>query len=234
MQKRIVFINFAFHFIMASKEDTDTRLRKDADEEPFYVISDDEIDSGTNLPGETSPFRLFLKVMISPVDGWKKLKRAAPSPETMAQGCYYPVLAVLAVSCFATMFYVSNIRLQTLVVEALIGFISYFLGYFTVIMVLRTMLPSDCRPCFDAPFGKNFVMVAMTSIALVSILIQLLPFLQPVLVFLPMYTVFIVVKGVRFLRAPKRRETLLMVSVSMLTIGMPLLLQWFFDMMMPG
>ena len=184
-------------------------------------------------PEGVNPFILFLKVLFNPVNGWKGLKRANPAPERMAQGCYYPVLAVLALSCFAMLFYVSSTPLQSLLVEALISFISYFLGYFTVIMLLKSFLPADCRRCFDAPFGRNFVMVAMTSLAMVRILIGLVPFFQPVLVFLPLYTIFMIVKGVRFLRCGSNRETLLMVSVSLLTIGVPWLMQWIFVMMIP-
>ena len=229
LQERTEFINFAFHFIMANNKDIDARDTEE--KEGFYVIPDDETEnqaySGSGNPKSpegVNPFILFLKVLFNPVN---------PAPERMAQGCYYPVLAVLALSCFAMLFYVSSTPLQSLLVEALISFISYFLGYFTVIMLLKSFLPADCRRCFDAPFGRNFVMVAMTSLAMVRILIGLVPFFQPVLVFLPLYTIFMIVKGVRFLRCGSNRETLLMVSVSLLTIGVPWLMQWIFVMMIP-
>ena len=238
LQERTEFINFSFHFIMANNKDIDARDTEE--KEGFYVIPDDETEdqaySGSGNPKSpegVNPFILFLKVLFNPVNGWKGLKRANPAPERMAQGCYYPVLAVLALSCFAMLFYVSSTPLQSLLVEALISFISYFLGYFTVIMLLKSFLPADCRRCFDAPFGRNFVMVAMTSLAMVRILIGLVPFFQPVLVFLPLYTIFMIVKGVRFLRCGSNRETLLMVSVSLLTIGVPWLMQWIFVMMIP-
>ena len=193
--------------------------------------------AGTPQPGSPrgrGPLRILLRILVSPVEGWKELRRSALSGDSVAQGCFYPLLALMAAAVFATLFYIPSTSLQTLVVDALILFISYFLGYFCVILVLKTLLPADCREAFDKDFGRELVMMSMSTLSMVQILIELVPFLQPLFVFLPLYTIYLIVKGVKYLRCPAHRETMLMVSVSLLTIGIPPLLQWLLGMMMPA
>lgn len=205
----------------------------------FYVMEDNTAPSGQNTlmpssPEGKSPVRLFLKIILTPVDGWKELKRSKITPDRFAQGCFYPLLALMAVSVFAMLFYVSTTSIQTLLIEAIIAFISFFLGYFIVGVLLRTMTYKDCAKAFSTDFGNCFVMVAMSSLTIVQTLINILPFIQPVLVFLPLYTIYIIVKGVRFLRIETNHEALTIVLISILSIGVPALLHWIFSLMLPA
>lgn len=205
-------------------------------EDIFYVAENDEPPSQhpSPLPEEKRAMILLFKVILSPVEGWKELKRSRISPDKFAQGCYYPLLAIMATSVFAMLFYISNTPIQTLLVEAIISFISFFLGYFTVGVALRMLTPQYYAKAFATDFGNCFVMASMSTLAIVQTLINLLPFIQPVLVFLPLYTIYLIVKGIRFLRIERKHEGAAIAAVSILSIGVPLLLQWIFSMMLPG
>ena len=53
--------------------------------------------------------------------------------------------------------------------------------------------------------------------------------LEPILVFLPLWTVYIICRGVRFLKFPKEREHLATGILCLLTVGMPWLLRLLFS-----
>ena len=204
----------------------------------YYVLPESEDPNngaGNNGDDHYSPqngWRLLFSVIMNPVEGWKRLKRAKLSSDLFAQSCFYPILAILAISHFSGLFY-ENSPLQNLVVGAFILFLAYFLGFYTVVLFSKLVLPRDCRNIFDTPFGKNFILVALSTLAMIQILIELVPFLQPLFVFFPLYTIYIIVKGVRFLRSPENRSTILMTMLSLLTIGIPELLKWVFSLMIP-
>ncbi len=219
-------------------------------DDAFYVLADEDEHSElienekesthssdmkekTEDSNEFGPLKMLFLTLGSPVEGWKQLRRSRLSAERLAQGCFYPLLALMALATFATLVYIPATPLYDLVVNALIMFISYFLGYFCVILLLKTLLPADCRTPFEKDFGKGFVMLSMSTLSIVQILVDIMPFLQPLLVFLPLYTIYLIVKGVKYLRCPANRNVVLMVTVSLLVIGVPPLLQWIFGMMMP-
>lgn len=52
-----------------------------------------------------SGFKLFLKVLAIPSDGWKELKRSKIMPDAYASGCFYPLSALVALSHFACFIY---------------------------------------------------------------------------------------------------------------------------------
>ena len=48
----------------------------------------------------SSPFFLMLKVLFSPIEGWKSVRRSKPGIEEMQQKCFYPLLGIYSLSKF--------------------------------------------------------------------------------------------------------------------------------------
>ncbi len=88
------------------------------------------------------------------------------------------------------------------------------------------MLPSKSRDIIKKDIGKQFVMLAMSSLAIFWIFIQIMPMLEPVLVFLPLWTIYLIYKGVRILRVPEEVENSTTGLLCMLIIGIPVLWNW--------
>lgn len=211
----------------------------DEDESLYYEYTEDSNDNNESererQPGRKpkSPFRIFLKTLTSPVEGWKELKRSKMKPDDFARGCFYPLLALMAACNFATYFWMPDLGLKSVLINAFSVFISYFLGFFVVMLLLCNAMPRDCRRQLDTDFARCFVMTALASLSLVQTFIECMPILEAVLVFLPLYTIYMIVKGVRLLRCPENRGTLLAISLSVLTIGIPMLLGWALQFITP-
>lgn len=178
------------------------------------------------------PMRIFLKLLISPVEGWKALKRCGTDYETVGRKCFYPLTALASVCAFSQMFYYGSSLAETLM-KAIIVFTSFFMGYFSIVAGCRIFLPSDVRPMMTGKFARSAIMMAEATLVLFMAIYELIPMLEPILVFLPLYTVYLVVRMVRFLRLPEGRDTVTATVLSVLTIGVPVLFYWLFGELLP-
>lgn len=176
-----------------------------------------------------SPIQILFKTMLTPVEGWKSLKRAELKPDRFASGCFYPILALAAISVAANFYYDALFSFTQWVEWGLITFITFFFGYFSVILIGSFVLSGKAAEFIKMDIGKNFVMLSMSTLALFWILIQLFPMIEPVLVFLPIWTIYLIFKGVRVLRINRENENTTTVLLCVLIISMPLFWNWLFS-----
>lgn len=211
---------------------------------PEYQLDDDDMpeDDDTDTDDEQdeqdlkdthSPFGAMLKVMIGPIYGWRKLKRAKISTERFAAGCFYPLLAVAAVTEFAGMFYEANKTFPEMLVESVKTFITYFLGYYIALLCSTTFIPKSCREKMHTEFAHTFIMLATSTLLLFRILLNLFPMVDSVLVFLPIWTIYLIVRGARILRVPKDRESSMAGLISLYTIAAPFFCGWLLSEILP-
>lgn len=180
-----------------------------------------------------SPFISLLRIMATPMDGWKAFKRSKISEDKVASGCFYPLLAIASVSQFTALFYEGDVTLPRLIVPAIRIFITFFFGYFSVMLLGGFLLPKEGSGVLKTNFGKGFVMLCMSSLALFFILYRLIPMLGPVLAFMPIWTIYVVCKGVRLFRVPQEKYSQVCGMLSLLVVGCPILLNWIFDELLP-
>jgi len=180
----------------------------------------------TSVTKTLSPLSILLRTMFTPVEGWKALKRARFKTDAFASRCFYPLIGICAVSEIVSMFYEANVTFGDWAKNGLCTFMTFFFGYFTVILFGGAVLPAKSREVLKKDIGKQFVMLAMSTLAFFWTLIRLMPMFEPVLVFLPLWTIYLVHKGVRILRVPKDVENSTTGLLCMLIIGVPVLWNW--------
>ena len=219
------------YILEEENEDIDTSPRNFAayeDEERIEENNDEQTEEVNK-----SAFSLLIRIMFNRVEGWKRLRRSNISIENLQSGCFYPILAFLAISKFADYFYSVNVTLTKIISEAIIAFVAYFFGFFCIAMILNWFLPQEVAEKFDSKFGKEYTIVALSTLALFSIITDLLPMLWPILIFLPIWTLYIMFKGVRFFKLPPNQETKFYVISSASVIGIPLLIEWALASVLP-
>lgn len=210
-------------------DDNDSTL---TDDEDGMEDSDDsgDVEDPENPEDEPkksfSPVGVLFKTMMTPVEGWKQLKRARFTDEEFAGRCFYPLTALAAISEGSALFYEANVTMADWAMQGLSTFITFFFGYFSVILAGGFLLPKAARFFVHKDVGRQSVMLAMSTLALFQIAINVVPMLDPVLVFLPLWTIYLLYKGVRVIRVPKDVENSTTGIVCALVIGMPLLWNW--------
>ena len=179
--------------------------------------------------GSPSAFLLMLKVLAGPLEGWKSIRRSGLKPEKVARDCFYPLCAVVAVCQFMAFFYDVETTVTKVLVNACVAFVSVFFSYFLVIVASQFLMPKGAKEAMQTPFAKVFVMIALSTLCLFYIIYELLPMFEAVIVFFPLWTVYIICQGSRFLKFPAARSTTSLFILCLLIVGVPILLGWGFD-----
>lgn len=184
----------------------------------------------TPRPGVWMP---FLHLLIAPRLGWRDIKAARFRVEDYARTLFYPLLALMAACRFVDMFYFHDAHTGTLLQKALAAFVAGFAGYHLVCLLARTILPAAGRIKIAKAFGHIYILTVMSVLAVTMTLSELLPWLGAMLIVLPIYAAYIMVKGVRLLRVPDEERTLTAVIMTMLCMGVPSIIYFLLELVMP-
>lgn len=221
--------------IFYSLEDSE----KDPDQSPYnYALSPDNDETREEEGEETvskkiSPWKLLFGVMFNPVEGWKRIRRQKIAAEGIQAGCFYPLLALLALSKFSDYFYSVNVSLKMVISQSVVAFVSYFFGYFTILFLLSILLPKSVSDNFDKDFGKSYILIGLSTLVLFSFITNLLPMLWPVLIFLPLWTLYLLYQGSRFFKLAEPQVLKFLVVVGCSVVGVPIFIDWGLNELMP-
>lgn len=181
----------------------------------------------------SSVFPLMLTVLSNPLEGWKTIRRKKVTEEDAQATCFYPLLALVALCQFAQLFYSHNKTVTEVIIGALCAFVGFFAGYFCIIILLKLLLPHEAKQDFDSQFGKVFVLVSLSTLCMFYSIIELLPMLWAVLIFMPLWTVYSMCRGVRFFNFPENRSIYSTGVLCVLTVGVPALIEWLLSEILP-
>ena len=174
----------------------------------------------------TSPQLLLFQILMTGTAGWKDLRRSRLTPEQTAARCFYPLIALTAICRFADWFYLPEFILSKTLVSAASVFIAFFFSCFAVQVVCKWLFPYEAKRRTDSNYFKLMVQYSLASLALFWIPAEILPILEPLTVFLPIWTAFIITKGIRFLRLPEKHNNRCMITMIASTIIMPYFFMW--------
>lgn len=176
-----------------------------------------------------NPLLLLFNILMTGTAGWKDLRRSRLKPEQAASGCFYPLIALASVCRFSDWFYLPEFNLSNTLISAVSVFVAFFFSYFAIQVVCRWLFPIEAKSKTENPFFKLLVQYALSSLAVFWIPGELLPILEPLTVFLPIWTAFIITKGIRFLRLPENQINRCMITIVVSVIIMPYFFFWVCD-----
>lgn len=211
----------------------------DPDQSPYnYAIASEEDENEETESGDlsvktVSPWKLLIGVMFNPVEGWKRIRRQKVCAERIQSSCFYPLLALLALSKFSDYIYSVNVSLKMVISQAVVAFVSYFFGYFTILFLLSVLLPKSVSENFDKDFGKTYILIGLSTLVLFAFVTNLLPMLWPILIFLPLWTLYLLYQGSRFFKLAEPQVLKFLVVVGVSVVGIPILIDWGLNELMP-
>ena len=193
---------------------------------------DDEEKSGANPKSKKrkrSPLTLLFSMMVNPTEGWKRIRRSGFKSEEVASSCFYPLTALASASVFMDALYGTETEVTPLVISALIVFMSFFLGFFVTSLCTRLLLPDEMRNLSDTEYGKQYALYLLSTLTIFYTLGNCLPMLDPVLVFLPLWTVYLGCKGTRWMRIADNRKHTVTALLSAIVVLSPVALYRLFE-----
>lgn len=223
--------NDNFYILEDEEKERDTSPLNYAAYEDDESLSEEEEE--THSLKDKSAFGTLLRIMFSPIEGWKQLRRSGMKIETFQSGCFYPLLAILALCKFADFFYSVNATLNQVITQGVITFVAFFFGYFCVQMILSWFLNKEEASKFEDTFGKEYILVSLSTLALFSIFIELLPMIWPILIFLPIWTLYLMYKGIRFFKFSAKEEIKVYILSAATVIAVPFLIEWGLTSILP-
>lgn len=195
-----------------------------------YNDENEDNDSHANKP---NPWLAFLHLLISPKLGWRQIKAAHYSSDEFARIVFYPLLALMAACRFIDKIYKADVSTSALLQKAIALFVAGFGGYYLVCLLGRAFMPTVARTKIDSSFGRIFVMAVMCVLTISIIVCEVLPWLGMMLMILPIYSAYILVKGLAPLRVPEHERTPASVLMVLLCFGVPAAIYYMLTFLMP-
>ena len=183
----------------------------------------------SNQKKRHNPFLLLLSILMTGTAGWKDLRRSRLRPEQTAAGCFYPLIALASLCRFCDWFYLPEFNLASTLINATSVFVSFFFSYFAVPVICRWLFPMAAKSKTETHFFKLIVQYSLSSLALFWIPAEIMPVLEPITVFLPIWTAFIITRGIRFLRLPENSVNRCMAMIVLSVIVTPYIFMWISD-----
>lgn len=191
--------------------------------------NDGSVDSRDPKHKPYKPMALLFSILMTGTAGWKDLRRSRLKPEQTAAGCFYPIIALASICRFADWFYLPEFDLSSTLVSAVSVFASFFFSYFAVQVVCKWLFPLAAKSKTESAFFKLTIQYSLSSLALFWIPGEIMPILEPLTVFLPIWTAFIITKAIRFLRIPEKCVNRCMATIVLTVIVTPYLFMWICD-----
>lgn len=214
------------------EDSDDVDYEADANDDEADDKDSDKEAEAEKTPKTQSPFLLLVKMMLNPVTGWKEIRRANMPPDELSRRCFYPLLAIAAASCFIELLYDSSKTVSDCMVLAVSVFSSAFFGNFLIQILAKASLPEKLKKLTETRYFKDYIIYCLSTLAIFFILFTALPMISPVLVFLPLWTIYLAIRGARFFRFPKEKSNLLKTLFCLYIIGAPVAIFWVFDMIL--
>ena len=121
-----------------------------------------------------------------------------------------------------------------MIVDAVISFMSLFFGYFCILIILKMVMPKYIAEEFNSSFGKVSILISLSSLSLFFMLMELFPMLWAVLIFLPLWTVYLICRGIRFFKFPEQHEIGYTGLLCLVIVGVPVLISWMLSSILSG
>lgn len=182
-------------------------------------------------PSLRHPVMSLLKLMATPVQGWKDLKNQKFSSLEAATRCFWPLLILSSITSYIGPFLDVTMTWTDTILKSLGIFMTFLLSNYAILVGAKILLPKSEKKRLDTAFGHVFVMTCLSSLMLAVILWNLLPMLTPLLVFMPIYTIYLVVRGAKYLRISPEALQTSTIRLCVLILGMPMLFYWLFTEM---
>lgn len=173
---------------------------------------------------------LVPRVMTMPTSGWERMQKHGPSPEIAIIRYLFPISLLSGGAEFFSLVYPGQVELSSVLVAGVIQFCSFFIGYFFALILAGLFLPKAAKGFPATQYGKLLTMTAVSTLAIFHLLFKALPMFDFVFEFLPIWTIFLVYKGMLIAGIQKEKAAFSMGVMCLVTIASPVIVAWVFSL----
>lgn len=175
-----------------------------------------------------------LRLIIAPKSTWNTIFKRQEPINLVERNLFYPLIGILAVSSFMIIVY-EDISLSAIIREAIINFITYFIGYIICAFCLSLLLPKiqeENKSASDQKI-KTLILYNMSFVVIINIIQNMLPTEMILLSFLPLYMLFMLSNCTEIFSIKKDLTPYFTFGAFIIIFIIPLLLNSFLNYVMP-
>lgn len=169
---------------------------------------------------------LVPRIMVSPLSGWEATRKSGPNPVVAILRFLLPICLLAGGSEFFTLLYQVQVSLPDLMVNSVVVFFSYFLGYYISLLLAKLILPAVSKDFPLTDYGRLLTTASIGTLAFYRILFQAFPMFDFIIEFFPLWTVFLIYKGMKIADIDPDRSAFSMGVMCVVIICSPSLVEW--------
>lgn len=214
-------------------QEDDSNQDEDEYPEVEYILPEDDPEEKRKNEGNYDSFSeiflLLFHIMTNPVSGWKELRRSKLQAGTLVVKMLLPLCIIAGLSDFLMMLYDSNQIFADTAINCVFTIFTYFLSYYIAIVLCLVFLPKASKKFPTSRYGEMLACISVSTLALFHIAEEVLPIFDMILVFLPLWTIYLIFKGMGFVKMSESKSTYTLGVVCVALICSPLLVSWAFS-----
>lgn len=197
-----------------------------------YSIEDDEkeqsSDNASRKGGDAgyTMWSIVPRMMIMPTSGWEMAKRGGPAPEIATLRFMLPISLLSGGAEFLSLLYPTQFTATSLLAVAIITFFSYFLGYYLALVFAKIFLPGEVKGFPSSNYGRLVTMGGVSTLAIFHILYKAFPMFDFIIEFFPIWTVFLIFKGMQTADVVPEKRGFSIGVMCMVVICCPVIIEW--------
>lgn len=170
------------------------------------------------------------RVMTMPNYGWTLARDHGPLAEVAVLRFLLPLSLISGGAEFFSLLYPNAPSFTGALVGAVVMFCSFFLGYYIALVMAKLFLPREERGFPHSQYGRLLAMTGVATLAIFHILFKLLPMFDFIIEFFPLWTIFLLYKGMKIADVPQEKWTVSLAVVCLAVICSPPLVEWIFSL----
>jgi len=172
-----------------------------------------------------SIWRNIFCVITAPKYGWEVINESNIPTGKVLHSVYFPLLGVLAVSCFVPMLYDRTISFGASLMDGIVMVSTYFISYFIIVYLLGGFYPELVKTAGATARMNDFILYNLIFLVLLIILRNLLPSDFTPILFLMAYLPWMAYRGTDHLFVKKEKVTKFVIIASTLLLGLPIVVR---------
>ena len=173
-----------------------------------------------------SIFKNIFCVITAPKYGWEVINDSNISTGRVLVFAFFPLLAVMGLTCFVPMIYDSTLTFTHQLMEGIVLFSSYFISYYIISYVLSGFYPELVKSVGAVSRLNNYILYNLIFLVLLEILCNVLPSDFTPVMFLKLYMPVMAYRGTGNLFVSKNKVMKFTAISASLILFLPILFNW--------
>ncbi len=176
--------------------------------------------------------KYIFQLIIAPGSGWEDIAKDGRYSSVIALHGLSRTLIVVALSSFMTLLYSADATFVTVLSEAVVLFVLYWVTYFFADTVFSLFIGKMTDGAVDDDKVKTYIAYNVAILSLMALISNLLPFSFAIVQLFPIYVAIIMWKGTKYLKIfyPLAGKFMLLAIASV--ILPPVLIGMLFEMLL--